>query len=94
MKLAVWLLALVEPLIAKILMSLGLSLVSIVGMDVVIGQLKDMVKSKVNALPADLLNVFLYAGGGVALGIIFGAIATKLLLWQISNATKIIGANK
>lgn len=93
MPLATWLLALVSPLIARILIALGFSVVSIVGMDLVIGQLKDMVKSNINALPSDLINLFLFAGGGVALGIIFGAIATKLLIWQIQNAVKIIGAN-
>jgi len=93
MPLATWLLALVSPLISRILIALGFSVVSIVGMDLVIGQLKDMVKSNINALPSDLINLFLFAGGGVALGIIFGAIATKLLIWQIQNAVKIIGAN-
>ncbi|MCS4511932.1 DUF2523 family protein [Xylophilus ampelinus] len=93
MKLGTWLLAMVQPMLAKILLSLGFSLVTIVGMDVVIGQMRDMVAGNVNALPADILNVFLLAGGGKGLGIIFGAIATRLLLWQITSATKLLGVN-
>ena len=93
MKIGTWLLAMMEPLIAKILASLGFSVVTIVGMDLVLNQIKDAVKGGINALPADLLNIFLFASGGVGIGIIFGAIATKLLLWQIQSATKILGVN-
>ena len=93
MKLGTWLLALMQPLLAKILLSLGFSVVTIVGLDVAINQVKSMVVGGLNSLPSDLLNLFLYAGGGVALGLILGAMATKLLLWQIQSATKILGVN-
>ncbi len=93
MKLGVWILSLAQPLIAKILLSLGFSLVTIVGMQAVMDQVKGMVTSGVNSLPGDMLNLFLYAGGGHALGIILGAVTTKILLWQIQSATKILGVN-
>lgn len=93
LKIGTWILALVQPLIARILTALGFSVVTIMGMDVVIGQVKTRVQSSVNGLPADMLNVFLLAGGGVALGMVFGAITTKLVLWQIQSATKILGVN-
>ena len=93
MKLGTWLMAMMQPLIAKILVALGFSVVSIVGMDLVVNQLRDAVISGVNTLPADLLGLFLFAGGGVSMGIVFGAVATKLLLWQIQSATKILGVN-
>ncbi len=93
MKLGTWLLAMMQPLLAKILTTLGFSIVSIVGMDLVVNQLRDAVTSGVNSLPADLLGLFLFAGGGVSMGIVFGAVATKLLLWQIQSATKILGVN-
>lgn len=93
MKLGTWLMAMMQPLIAKILATLGFSVVSIVGMDLVVNQLRDAVISGVNTLPADLLGLFLFAGGGVSMGIVFGAVATKLLLWQIQSATKILGVN-
>lgn len=93
MKLGTWLLAMMQPLMAKILVTLGFSVVSIVGMDLVVNQLRDAVISGVNTLPADLLGLFLFAGGGVSMGMVFGAVATKLLLWQIQSATKILGVN-
>jgi hypothetical protein len=82
-----------QPLIAKIMVSLGFSVVTITGMNIVVGQIKSMVTDGINTLPADLLNLFLLSGGGVFIGMIFGAITTKLLLWQIQSATKILGVN-
>ena len=93
MKIGTWLLSLVQPIIGRILTALGFSVVTIVGFDVAITAAKTQVVGKINSLPADLLNVFLLGGGGIGLGIITGAIATRLLLWQISNATKILGVN-
>lgn len=93
MKIGTWLLALVQPLIGRILAALGFSLVTVVGMEVVINQVKDMVKSGVSSMPSDMLNIFLLAGGGTALGMILGAIATKVMLWQIQSATKLLGIN-
>ena len=93
MKFSVFLLAMVEPLIGRILTALGFSVVSIVGMSAVIDQLKQSIVSGVTGLPADLGNFFLFCGGGVGVGIIFGAVATRLMLWQIKNASQILGKN-
>lgn len=93
MKIGIWLLSMMQPLIAKIMVALGFSLVTITGMDTVIDQVKGLVSSGINSMPADMLNIFLLAGCGKAIGMIFGAIATKVLLWQIQSATRILGVN-
>lgn len=93
MKLGTWLLSLVSPILGRILVSLGFSVVTITGFTVGVNALKDQLVSSISSLPSDLLNVFLLSGGGVGLGMITGAIATRLLLWQITSATKILGAN-
>lgn len=93
MKIGTWLLSLMQPLLGRILSSLGFSVVTITGFELAVGQVKALVTGGINSLPADMLNLFLYAGGGYGLGMIFGAIATKLLLWQIQSATKILGVN-
>lgn len=93
MKIGTWLLSLVQPFIAKILLALGFSVVTITGFEAAIDQVKQQLVGNINALPADLLNVFLLAGGGKGVGIILAAVAVKVLLWQISSATKILGAN-
>lgn len=93
MKIGTWLMAMMQPLIAKIMVSLGFSVVTITGMGVVLNQLRDAVIGGVNVLPADMLQLFLLSGGGVAFGILTGAITTRLLLWQIASATRILGVN-
>lgn len=93
MKFGTFLLALVEPLAAKLMIAMGFSVVSIVGVEAVVGQVKGMLVASVNSLPGDMLNFALYIGIGQALGIIFGAVTTKLTLWAITNATQFLGKN-
>lgn len=93
MKIGTWLLSLAQPFIAKILLALGFSVVTIIGMEAVIDQVKTLVTGGVNSMAPDMLNIFLLAGGGKALGMILGAITTKVMLWQIQSATKILGVN-
>ena len=93
MKIATFIMSLVQPLIARILTALGFSVVSIVGVTESIDAIKNQLISSVNSLPVDLLNVFLLGGGGICLGMILGAIAFRLAIWQIQSATKILGVN-
>lgn len=93
MGLGTFLLSLVRPLIGRILLSLGFSVVTVTGMSAVVTQVRDLFISRMNSLPADMLNVFLYAGGGVGFGMIMGAITTRLTIWTIMNGTKILGKN-
>ncbi len=93
MNLATFLLSLCGPLVGRVLLALGFSVVSITGFDLVIGQLKSAIVSSTNAMPSVTLNLFLIGGGGVAMGIVFGAITTRLLLWQITKSTRILGIN-
>lgn len=93
MNLGVWLVSLAQPFLSRILVALGFSVVSIVGLDAIFTQLKAKLQTSFAALPVDMLNVFLLAGGGVGLGIIFGAMTTKLILWKIQQGTKILGVN-
>jgi hypothetical protein len=91
MKIGTWILSLVQPLLGKVLASLGFSVVSILGMQAIFSQLRQLLTQGFMGLSPDILNVFLIAGGGEGLGIIVGAMATKLMLWQAQNAVKILG---
>lgn len=88
-----FLLSLVTPLLGRILFSLGFSVVTIAGMTAVVAQVRDMFITQVNSMPADMLNLFLFAGGGVGFGMIMGAITTRITIWTIQNGTKILGKN-
>ncbi len=93
MPIGTWLMAMMAPLTARILVTLGFSVVTIVGMDAVISGLKAQFIAQVGAIPSAGLNLALLAGCGQALGIIFGAITTRLLLWKITSATRLLGVN-
>ncbi|HEY9209661.1 DUF2523 family protein [Acidovorax sp.] len=93
MKIGTWLLSLVQPFIAKVLLALGFSVVTITGFEAAVDQVKAQLVGSVNSLPMDMLNVFLLAGGGKGIGIILAAVAVKVMLWQITSATKILGVN-
>ena len=93
MNLAVWLLGLVRPILGRILLALGISLVTVTGLNVTINVIKNQLIGNVTGLPVDLLNLFLFSGMGEAIGIIFGAITTRLLIVQASGALKFINNN-
>lgn len=93
MKLGTWLLSLVQPMLGRILTALGFSVVTITGMEAILSQIRTELVSGLGGMSADMFNLFLLAGGGQALGIITGVLTTKLLLWQIQSATKILGTN-
>lgn len=89
--LGAWLLTLVQPLVGRVLMALGFQVVSIVGVVAVLDQLKSMIVNGLGDIPAAGLQLALLGGAGEGLGIIFGAIATRLALWQIQNSVRILG---
>lgn len=93
MKLGAFLLSMVEPLIGRILMALGLSLVTVVGFDQVVGVLQTQLITSVNSLPSQMLQLFLIAGGGTGISMIVAAIAVRVMLWQAMNAKKLLGAS-
>lgn len=93
MKLGTFLMALVEPMIGRILVTLGLSIVTITGFQQVVNILQDRLVSSVNALPSTTLQIFLIGGGGVGISMIVAAIAVRVMMWQVMNAKKILGAN-
>lgn len=89
MKFGTFLLALVEPMLAKILLALGFSVVSIVGVDAALGTLKNLIISNM-ASAGGLIDFALYLWIGKGIGIIFGACTTKLAIWNIQRATSIL----
>jgi len=93
MKVGTYIASLVQPLLAKVLMSLGFSVVTIIGVEAIFTQLRNQLQTSFGGLPADMLNLFLLAGGGTGMGMILGAITTRLMLWQIQRSTQILGRN-
>lgn len=93
MKLGTWLLAMVQPMLAKVLVSLGFSVVTITGLTAITNGLKQQAVDGLGLLSPAMLNLFLLSGGATGLGIILGACTTKLMLWQLQSATRILATN-
>lgn len=93
MPVGAFLLALVQPILARILVALGFSVVSLVGMQALLDGLISATRNAWGGLPSQLLALAGLAGIGQALGIIMGAVLTRVLIWQLSRATRIMGAN-
>ncbi len=91
MPLGTWLLGMMGSMTARVLMALGFSVVSVVGMDTVFSQLRALFLAHAATVPAAGMNLAMLAGAGEGAGIIFGACVTRLALWQIANAKRILG---
>lgn len=87
------LLAMVQPIIARIMVTLGLSIASFVGMDLLMNQVISATQNAWGGLPFGMLQLAGLAGIGQALGIIMGAVLTRVLIWQLSRSTRIMGTN-
>lgn len=90
MKFGTWLVGLIPSLLAKILVSLGFSVVTLTGASVVIDGIKNTIIQNVNSFPQDMYNLFLLAGGGIFIGFVFGAAAFNLSMFAIRRATSIL----
>lgn len=86
-----FLLALVQPVIARALIALGFSVVSFVGMDLLMDKLIASVHGAWGGLPHAILQLAGLAGVGQGLGIIFGAVLTRVMIWQLTKSTRILG---
>lgn len=93
MPVAAFLLSMVQPILARIMVSLGFSMLSIVGMDALMGQVMASFASAWGGLPSQMLALAGLAGIGEALGIITGAIMTRVMIWQLTKSTRMIASN-
>lgn len=91
MKIGTWLLSLAQPMVAKILIALGLSAVSIVGVSEAVDVLRNQLTSSMGSIPGNMAGLFQLAGGGTAMGMILGAIMTRLALWQAQKSLQFLG---
>lgn len=91
MKLGAWLGAMMQPLVARVLIALGFQVVTLTGVTVAVSTLRSMFLEHMGEVAQAGLQLALLAGVGEAFGIIFGAIAFKIALWQVQSSTRILG---
>ena len=81
MSIAAWLVAMVGPLAAQVLLSFGLSMVVLTGLSTAFGVLKDQVLANLASLPAQAIGLGGLFGLWEALGIYLGAL-TFCITWR------------
>jgi len=84
---------LVQPIIYRIFAALGMSIVTYSGMSLVMAKVYLYSQGAWNGLPSSILGLASMAGLGEGLSIVFGAIATRVMLWQLSKSTKMVMSN-
>jgi len=86
MPLAAWLVAMVGPMVAQLLLSFGLSAVAFTGATVALAAVRTMFLSNVNSLPVSVVQFLGLLGVWESVGIMFGA-ATFALAWAAAGRT-------
>jgi cell division protein FtsX len=79
----------IGPFVAQVLIALGFSVVTTVGLDLAIDQIRAQLQQSAGSLGSDALALFLIAGGGSAIGIVLGAINLRVALWVGTRASSI-----
>ncbi len=87
--LAGFIIAITGPVVLRIMMVLGLSVITFTGVTDLVQQLIGSAQSSWGALPSQVLGLAALAGVPEALGIICGAFAARATLWAATSAIKI-----
>jgi hypothetical protein len=87
------LVSLATPILARVLVSLGMSVVTITGVSLVLSSLKSQIVSYAGSAPLAMLQLIGLSGGWEALGIIFGAMTFAGTYWSLTQATKLLGSS-
>ncbi len=93
-KIAVFLVLIVGPLIARILAALGMGVTVYKGIDIALDQIKEYISSSWSAMPADIAGVLSLAGFDSAMTIIISVCASALAVKFVNGSIKKIGFTK
>lgn len=90
--LAAFILSMITPVVGRVLVALGFSVVSFVGFDAMFVAVAQQASAAYGSLPSGVLGLASLAGFGEGLSIIFGALATRVALISATALAKRIGA--
>lgn len=82
---------LAAPMTARVLMALGMSVVTVTGVTLTVDALKAQLIGQLGTMPAAALQLVGLAGGWVGLGMLLGAMTWCASFWALTQATRIIG---
>lgn len=91
MPFAAFLMGLIGPLARQLLVSLGIGLVTFVGMDAAVGGALSAAKSSLSGLPAAVTSVMALAGFFTAFSVLAGAMVARVSLMTLKRFGKVTG---
>lgn len=87
---AVWLLAMVGPLVVRAIIGLGFTVLTFTGVNILITQLVASAQSSWAAMPAAVLQLAALSGIPEVLGMIFGALGAVLALKLAAGGSRYV----
>lgn len=85
---AAWLMSMIVPILGRIMVALGVSLVTYTGITEGVRMLIDYSKGAYQGLPSTIAGLAGLAGVGEGLGLILGAIVARVALWTLTQSTQ------
>lgn len=94
MKFLAALLPMLLSVAGRIFTALGLTAITYVGLDVLVGRFKNEIFNSVSGAPQAVLQFFYLSGGGVVLNIFFGALTFILTFKSMTKLGTSLGKGK
>lgn len=88
--LGTWLLAMAQPMVAKVLFALGITITTLTGVTAAYGTLKGYIEQNLASAPAAALQLAALAGAPEGISMVLGACTFVIALWTTTSATKLI----
>lgn len=88
--LGAWILTLAQPLLVRILVSLGITITTLTGVTVAYASLKGYIQDNLSTAPAAALQISALAGAPEGIAMVLGAITFVIALWTTTQATKLV----
>ncbi len=84
--------ALAQPILARVLLALGFSVVTTTGVNLIISKIQDLVLVNLGNGVEAALQLAGLAGVWTGLGMVWGSVNFALAYWSMSKAVRLVGA--
>lgn len=85
---AAWLMGIAGPMVLRVLAQLGIGLLTYTGVDTGLNALITQAQTSYSGISADVLGLASMAGIPACLGIIAGAMTSRIAVWVALSATR------
>lgn len=90
MSAAIWLFALVSPLVIRAIIALGFTAVTFTGVTALTATLVTSAQSSWSSMPSAVLSLVALSGVPEVLGMLFGALTARVAMWAAVGASRYV----